>query len=754
MRFTSPFWLPVGFVVCALLVRLWFRVDARQQTALARFVSPHLRKQLTHSISTARRRLQRGLLLTAIALIFVTLAGPQLGYHWEQINRRGNEIVFIIDTSRSMMTPDVKPNRLDRAKLAIDDFTNHLDGDAVGIVAFAGSAFLVCPITLDYNAFRETLNAIDTNIIPRGGTNISSAIQEAQAALRRRPGSDKIVILVTDGEDLEGSALTTAQNAKQQDGLRIFTVGVGTPGGDLIPVPPAQGGGFVKDESGQFVKSHLDEAGLKAIADATGGFYVPLGAQGEGLETIYNKVLGSLAKHDLASRQQKIYIERYQWPLAASLATLLLSLLIGNRRRRSRKAAKGAAYATTPASSTAAAASTAAASTAGASSTTAALWIAASLALPALMFTHSAHADAPTDTTPTSPFAPTPPSSSLAAPTSPATAPASRPNAPIFPSSVPSSSTSGEPIKAYNAGTAAYRAGQFPQAAQAFQQSITHSPSNDPKRLADQEDAYYNLGNTLYRAGQKSEKSAPQDAIKTWTDAVKAYETALQLKPDDADSKYNRDLVKRKIAKLQQQKPPDQNKDKNDKDKNQDKGQGQGQGGGQGQGQPPPGQQPPQNQPPQQGQQPPGQQPPQGQPPPGQQQGQPPPGQQQGQQPPPGQQPGQQPPPGQQPGQQPPPGQQPGQQPPPGQQPGQQPPPGQQPGQQPPSGDQSQGQPPGAADSDAARAADNQHLPGQMSREEARELLDSVKGDEKRPPGIPMAQDATDVPQQQPTKNW
>jgi Ca-activated chloride channel homolog len=721
VRFTAPFWLPVGFVVCALLVWLWFRVDARQHAALARFVSPHLRKQLTQSISTARRRLQRGLLLTALALIFVTLAGPQLGYHWEQINRRGNEIVFIIDTSRSMMTPDVKPNRLDRAKLAIDDFTNHLDGDAVGIVAFAGSAFLVCPITLDYNAFRETLNAIDTNIVPRGGTNISSAIHEAQAALRRRPGSDKIVILITDGEDLEGSALTAAQNAKQQDGLRIFTVGVGTPGGDLIPVPPAQGGGFVKDESGQFVKSHLDEAGLKAIADATGGFYVPLGPQGEGLETIYNNVLGSLAKHDLASRQQKIYIERYQWPLAASLAALLLSLLIGNRRRRSRKST---ASATDTAGSTSAAASTRAASATGAAtSSTIALLAVASLILLPLTLTHRAYADAASPTSNSSP------------PTSNSTPP---------PSSAAPASTSGEPIRAYNAGTTAYRAGQFPQAAQAFQQSITHSPSNDPKRLADQEDAYYNLGNTLYRTGQKSEKSAPQDAIKTWTDAVKAYETALQLRPDDADSKYNRDLVKRKIAKLQQQKPPDQNKDKNDKDKNQDKGQGQGQGGGQGQGQPPPGQQPPQNQPPQQGQQPPGQQPPQGQPPPGQQQGQPPPDQQ----------PGQQPPPGQQQGQQPPPGQQPGQQPPPGQQQGQQPPPGQQPSQQPPAGDQSQGQPPGAAEGDDARAADNQHLPGQMSREEARELLDSVKGDEKRPPGVPMAQDATDVPQQQPTKNW
>src|SRR5258705_3759395 len=123
-----------------------------------------------------------------------------------------------------MSTPDVKPDRLTRAKLAIDDFTNELDGDAIGLVGFAGDAFLVCPITLDYGAFHESLVAIDINTIPRGGTNIASAIREAQAALRRRPGSDKILILVTDGEDLEGSALAAAEDAKRQDGLKIFAV--------------------------------------------------------------------------------------------------------------------------------------------------------------------------------------------------------------------------------------------------------------------------------------------------------------------------------------------------------------------------------------------------------------------------------------------------------------------------------------------------------------------------------------------------
>jgi Ca-activated chloride channel family protein len=346
VRFNEPAWLIAGLIACLLLLIMWWRYDRRQSLALSRFVSAHLRGELTRSISTSKRRLQRGLYLLSVALLFVALAGPTYGFRWEKINRRGNEIVFALDTSRSMLTPDIKPNRLTRAKLAIDDFVNQLDGDAVGILAFAGSAFMVCPITLDYGAFHESLAAIDTDTIPRGGTNISSAIHEAQIALRRRPGSDKTLILITDGEDLEGDALATARQAAQQDGLKIYTVGVGTAAGELIPISAAQGGGFVKDESGAFVKSKLDEPALSAIAAATGGFYVPLGTQGEGLETIYTRVLGPMAKHDLSSRQQKIYTERYQWPLAASLAALLLSLLIGNRKRRSAPSPQTAAATT------------------------------------------------------------------------------------------------------------------------------------------------------------------------------------------------------------------------------------------------------------------------------------------------------------------------------------------------------------------------------------------------------------------------
>jgi Ca-activated chloride channel family protein len=679
VNFSHPGWLPAGFIACLCLLWLWRRYDARQHAALARFISAHLREQLTQSVSIGRRRAQRGLLLAALALLFVALAGPQVGYRWEVISRRGNEIIFAVDTSRSMSTPDVKPDRLTRAKLAIDDFTNNLDGDAVGLVAFAGSAFLVCPITLDYGAFHESLSAVDTNTIPRGGTNITSAIREAQAALRRRPGSDKILILVTDGEDLEGDGLVAAQAAARQDGLRIYTIGVGTPQGDLIPLPANQGG-FVKDDAGAFVKSKLDEPALKAIAAATGGLYAPLGAEGQGFETIYKSGLAPMLKHDVASRRQKIYTERYQWPLAASLGLLLSSLLIGNRRRvRARQR--------TPASDSRSPADAARLAPAAAVSGAILLLL---LLLPggaARASTTSAE-----DAYKKGDFATAEHEYAAAAQRDPK-----------------------KPVLQFNAGTAAYRAGQYPQAAKAFQESISRAPSGDAKRLADQEDAYYNLGNTLYRTGQKTEESSPQQTMQTWTQAVKAYDTALQLRPDDADSKFNRDFVKRKIQDLNQ-KPPPQNQSQNqpqNQPNNQQQNKQQDQSKDPQQNQPP---NQPQNppQPPKGGGTPPGQQPPPAQPPP----------------------PGQQPPPAQ-----PPPG---ANQPPPGADP---PKPGS--GQPKPAPGNGEPPPQEAADQD-----DAQPPPGQMSREEARQLLDSQKGEERHALGLPSARQDADTPPEKPLKDW
>jgi Ca-activated chloride channel family protein len=485
MSFSAPWWLLTIPALGALLLWLWHRHDVRQEAALAQFVAPHLRQQLTRSVSIGRRRLRRGLVLAAVACLALALAGPLLGYRWELIERRGSELVFAVDTSRSMLSADVRPNRLGRAKLAILDFARQLDGDAVGIVAFAGSAFLSCPITLDYRAFQESLNALDTNAIARGGTNITSAIVEAQRAFGGRPGSDRTLILITDGEDLEGDAVAAARNAAQHTHLKIYTVGVGTVSGDVIALPADAGGGYVTDEHGAPVRSHLDEQKLQAIAAATGGFYVLLGTGGEGLQRIRQALLGTIDRRDQTFRQRRVAIERYQWPLAAALALLLAGLLIGpGRRSRAR------------------------------------LSTATSLVMLSTLLVCGVW-----------------PNRLLRAASDETTRPASE----------------------FNSGTAAYRAGRFPQAQQSFEQSIQRAPSLDPQRLRDQQDAYYNLGDALYRAGQKSEQSAPQEAIKLWTEAVKAFDTALQLRSDDADSKYNRDFVQRKIDALRhQQNPPPQ----------------------------------------------------------------------------------------------------------------------------------------------------------------------------------------------------
>ena len=544
MKFAEPLWLFAGLAACGLLIWAWRRYDARQRVALAAFASSHLHAQLTASFSIVRRNLQRGLFLASIALLFVALARPQAGYRWEEVKRKGVEILFAVDTSKSMLSQDVKPDRLTRAKLAIEDFVGHLDGDGVGLIAFAGNAFLQCPITLDYDAFNQSLDAVDTNTIPRGGTDIANAIREAQGALQNRPGSDKILILLTDGEDLEGSAVDAAK-AAAQNGLKIYTVGVGTSNGDLIPLPAESGGGFVKDDSGQYVKSHLDETMLKSIAEATGGSYAPLGPQGQGLETIYQNFIAPMTKHDLASRQQKVYIERFQWPLAASLGMLLASLLIGTRKNVRRPVRnlvppvpmiprRRMAQAVTV----------------------------ALVGMLAVLSTSQAHASLSTAES--------------------AYKKGDYTTAQKEYEAAAQKQPDKTPLLQFDAGTAAYKAGQYPQAADAFQKALGSQQSADPAQLAAQEDAYYNLGNTLYRSGQKTEKDKVDDTIKTWEQSIKSYDAALQLKADDADAKFNRDLVQKKLDQLkkqqQQQQKQDQKQDQKDQQNQKDQNQ-QGQSG-------------------------------------------------------------------------------------------------------------------------------------------------------------------------------
>jgi Ca-activated chloride channel family protein len=398
---------------------------------------------------------------------------------------------------------------------------------------------------------------------------------------------------------------------------------------------------------------------LKALAEATGGLYAPLGAQGQGLESIYQQALAPLTRHDLASRQQKIYTERFQWPLAVALALLLGSVLIGTRRRN-------AGHTDPPVLETARPALVA---------RRAAAMVAALLFLPV----HQAQASTATAEKAyrNGDFAAAQREYAAAAEHDPK-----------------------KPDLQFNAGTAAYKAGQFPQAAEAFHKSLGSEPSADPRRLAAQEDAYYDLGNTLYRSGQKTEQTNAQQTIQAWEQAVKTYDAALQLRASDADARYNRDLVQRKLDALKKQQQ-NQNQDQ----KNQNQGQ--------------------QNQKPDQKENSQHDQP-------GQKSDQPKDQQQANSKPDQPKQPDHQPKPLDQKGQQP------------------QPANGQPQGNAQPQAGEDQ-----KKDAGGQAAADARREPGQMSKEEARNLLDSLKHEERRLPAVPAARtgDASHQPDK-PFRNW
>lgn len=258
----------------------------------------------------------------AWVLMVLALARPQWGYEWQDIRRQGIDVMVVLDTSRSMLTRDVRPNRLERARLGVLDFLGKLEGDRIGLVAFAGDAFLVCPLTVDYAGFRLSLDAVNAASVPRGGTNLARAITVGLQALDDQPGAHKVIVLITDGDVLEGDALAAARQARDAD-VRIFTVGVGTPEGELIQVADRSGRvDFLKDPQGNVVKSRLNEAELRQIAELTRGVYLRAGGTSFGLDALYDTQIAGLEKHEFDARREKRFHERFQIPLALALILL------------------------------------------------------------------------------------------------------------------------------------------------------------------------------------------------------------------------------------------------------------------------------------------------------------------------------------------------------------------------------------------------------------------------------------------------
>ncbi|WP_420265535.1 VWA domain-containing protein [Candidatus Magnetominusculus dajiuhuensis] len=301
--------------------------------SLHRFADSALLDTLTMGLSRRRQYFKAALVSVAVLLCVTSLMRPQWGFHLEEVKRRVSDILIAIDTSKSMLATDVKPNRLARSKFAVHDLIKKLRGDRVGLIGFAGKAFLFSPLTVDYNGFILALNDLSVNSIPLGGTDIASAIDEAITIYKDNPSKDKSLILITDGEDLAGNTMAAAERAKDA-GMKIYTVGIGTPEGELIQVTDEKGGvQFLKDSDGNMIKSRLDEGTLEKIALTTGGSYVRAGNAGVGLELIYDEKLSHADKKETEEKMERRYNERFQYPLALALVLLMIESILPDRKR-------------------------------------------------------------------------------------------------------------------------------------------------------------------------------------------------------------------------------------------------------------------------------------------------------------------------------------------------------------------------------------------------------------------------------------
>lgn len=330
-HFARPEWLWLAVLAPIALALLHRHAANARREELERMVAPHFATELTSSHSPARRRFKNGLLLAALALAGVALARPQ----WGQVQTAnawvGEDVVFVLDCSRSMLSTDARPDRLDCAKYAILNFVQRYARGRVGLVGFAGSAFTECPLTFDYDAFDETLLAMDDKTIPDPGTDIGRGLKEASQNMDKR-SRRKLIVLLTDGEDLDKTGVATAKSLAT-NGVVVFTIGVGTAAGKEIQyVNDAGQKEWVRDPHGNLVRSRLDEKTLREIAEATGGHYYPLGPAGDGLM----KVRFAIHALDTAASSHNSTangVDHFHAPLALALALVIAESLISTRRK-------------------------------------------------------------------------------------------------------------------------------------------------------------------------------------------------------------------------------------------------------------------------------------------------------------------------------------------------------------------------------------------------------------------------------------
>ncbi|MAS91620.1 MAG: hypothetical protein CMO55_00365 [Verrucomicrobiales bacterium] len=529
VTFAQPGWLWALLLLVPLVaLRIFGQFQGIRK--LPGLVSPRLHHRLVVGSGEAKRWVVFFLRALALSLLILALARPQWGYEEVETVQESRSLILAIDTSRSMLADDLPPNRLARAKLAAKDIVDSLPEDRIGIIAFAGRPFLQAPLTVDHDAVLESVDQLDTEIIPRGGTNLAAAAELALETFKEADLDGGALILFSDGEALEGTEeIEKVRKDAAEAGMPIISVGVGTIDGSIIPELDKMGnpvpGVFIKDEEGQVVRSRLDESALREIASGA-GTYINLGGRAS-LTQVVNSIQRTIEASRENADMKRRPIERFMWFLGAATLLLILAHIIPLLWLKPRSHLQASLVTEKTA-------------------VVSALFFVAltqySSANEALLSGAKAFKEQKYDQA-----------------------------IEIYEGALAHRTTSSDRTRLqFGIGAAAFQLNDFERAAEAYAEALVQSD----KRL--QKHAHFNLGNTLYSKGasglqalqsranpdQLQSLTSPTEALDStihqWESAIEHYETALQLDPSYEQARHNVEVVRRRLDELKQQKQEQQ----------------------------------------------------------------------------------------------------------------------------------------------------------------------------------------------------
>lgn len=510
MTFAQPqlLWLLLLLPLAGLF---WLWAGNRRREALARLGDPALIERLSMSVNRNGRRWQRRLWFLALAFLILALARPQWGSQVQVVEQEGVQVMVVLDVSKSMLAQDLKPDRLTRARLEISDLMSRLDGDEIGLVLFSGASFIQFPLTSDYDTARAFLDNARPEVISRPGTAVADAIETAMSGFDPQRSSQKVIVIMTDGEDHEGDPIAAAQQAAA-DGAIIYTIGFGSAQGEPIPEFDADGRlvGYKKDGNGEVVLSRLDEVTLQRIAQTANGRYFRARADGSELRELAAE-LDDLQAEQLQTRFETQKIERFQLFLLVTLASMFISELIPERIRRKERSRR-AGKPSRPRS-----------------------WLPLRMILFVLVFLLGGCA---------------PSAGRLLAKGNKAFADGAYDRAlEAYSKAQEVTPEAAEPL--YDSANVYYRQEAYQEAGTLLQQALGYAQ----EELA--QFAQYNLGNVYFQQEQ-------------WDAAVEAYKEALRRNPDDQDAKYNLELALQRSQDQQQQDQQQNQQNQDGQDQKQD----------------------------------------------------------------------------------------------------------------------------------------------------------------------------------------